>query len=71
MSDFGVWVDFNSVSEEGEIVTLRRYAKMPLHVGSTVIVGDLEGNTCPARVLRMEEELVYLDADMARFVPAL
>lgn len=70
MSDFDVWVDFNSVDINGRVVTLMRYAPEDIQDGQAVIVGDHEGNTCPAVVVNYSNMLIELQVDLSMFVPA-
>lgn len=64
-----VWVDFNDISEDGEVCTLPKFAERPLEVGEKVVAGDDEGNRCRATVVRADTNLLVLSLDLATFAP--
>jgi len=62
-----VWVDFNDISDDGEVCTLPKFAERSLEVGEKVLAGDDEGNRCQATVVRVDRKLIVLSLDMATF----
>lgn len=51
-----LWVDFNSVDEAGRTTSLVQFARQgaDLSEGSSILVGDSEGNTCRAEVCSID-----------------
>lgn len=67
MSDFDIWVDFNSINGGSKVSTLRRFGPEEIWVGRVLIAGDHDGNTCPALVIGLSDTLVELDLFMGMF----
>jgi hypothetical protein len=45
-----IFVDFNALYPNGEIIASSRFAKGPAPVGATVLLQDLEGNSVEGEV---------------------
>lgn len=60
-----LWVDFNDVGPDSRVHTLMKFASKnaQIAVGSTIIVGDNEGNRCQAQVIGLEGSIVELAVD--------
>lgn len=68
-----LWVDFNALDERDQVQTLAEYAEpdAPLFVGSTLIVGDDDGNSAKAHVLEVRADgCVTVQVHRATFAPA-
>jgi hypothetical protein len=52
-ADYELWVDDHTIDDDGDIVTLAKYARpgIDAEVGSVVLVGDGEQVPFPARVI--------------------
>ena len=62
-----IWVDFNDISEDGQVSTLTKFAARSLEVGEHVVAGDDEGNRCQATVVSADKKLTVLALDMGTF----
>lgn len=51
-----LWIDFNSVTADGHATSLLQFARegVELRVGQRITVGDAEGNTCQAEVVKID-----------------
>lgn len=63
-----LWVDFNDADAKDRLSTVLEYATpgARIDVGTTIVVGDDEGNRCSAYVLSVDEDGVVelaLDGD--------
>ncbi|HEX3621329.1 MAG TPA: hypothetical protein VHT97_03340 [Acidimicrobiales bacterium] len=75
VADYDLWVDDHTIDDDGNIVTLAKYARAGVEpeVGKVFLVGDGEQTPFRARVLqRTDEGLVVLRAldDPANALPA-
>lgn len=64
--NYDIWVDFNSMTDDRQVLTLRKFAARPeaLEVGQALVAGDDEGNVCSAVVVSQEGDSVCLALDM-------
>ena len=54
------WVDYNSADPDGTVTALTQYTAPDFREGWVVLTYDGEGNTCEAKVLRIDHALVTL-----------
>lgn len=70
---YDLWVDFNDIQPDGTTTSLAGTARdrRLLIPETSLVVGDDDGNSCYARVVRVEKSgIVVLQLDMGAFKPS-
>lgn len=63
-----IWVDFNEMDDEGNVVTLRKFSNLLApSVGEKVIVGDSDGVTSQAVVRNVDGRFIELSVISGTF----
>ena len=63
-----IWVDFNSLDDDGLYPTLRKFASSSVSIGDAVIAFDHDGNEADGTVAYIHGDVVRVQLDLATFV---
>lgn len=61
--DYDIWVDFHEIDDKDDIVSLVKFAHVPIKVGQRVSMGDEEGARAYGTITKIGEELVTIRLD--------